>query len=157
MGRSCGTFKHAVAKNPTVKTAPTINKIWLKNIEVSRGKCLRGKDLLPEDKSRSGANRARQIAKNFLSNCANRFEATPTPLGMRFFRELLMVLDCRCQQKVAFHDTERKKVCLLASTLTRYHSDGSVIKNVTIGLDQVVFTSFKKRPNRYKTCSFTAG
>jgi len=40
-----------VAKNPTVKTAPTINKIWLRNIGFSGGKCLRGKDLLLERKA----------------------------------------------------------------------------------------------------------
>jgi hypothetical protein len=44
-----------VAKNPTVKTAPTINKIWLKNITDSKGKFLRGGRLVAGKKSRSGA------------------------------------------------------------------------------------------------------
>jgi len=65
MGRSCGTFKHAVAKNPSVNTAPTINKIWLKNIAVSKGGMSQGERLVTGEKSRSGANHAGEIARVF--------------------------------------------------------------------------------------------
>jgi hypothetical protein len=78
MGRSRGTFKHAVAKKPTVKKAPTINKIWLKNMAASGVNVSGGKTCYFREKQKR--------CQNFNAAAADFFAILREPFGSRIKR-----------------------------------------------------------------------